>query len=308
MSVAIDVEGLVKSYASVKAVDDISFSVPDGQLFAFLGANGAGKSTTIGCLTTLLRADSGVVRVAGHDVREHSERVRSRIGVVFQRSLLDDGLTVRENLALRATLSRVERGRFAARLTELSELVELGEFIDRPYGRLSGGQRRRADIARALMHDPAILFLDEPTAGLDPASRVAVWSAIDRLRSERGLTVFLTTHYMAETEDADQVTIIDAGRVVASGTPTELRARHSDSILTVTTTDPEGLAAMAVGAGLSARREGGILTIAVPDALQARRLLAAHGDAVADFEFRHGRMDDVFLAVTGHRDTAEDAA
>ncbi|CAL4859339.1 ABC transporter ATP-binding protein [Microbacterium sp. MM2322] len=305
---AIEVEGLVKSYKTVTAVDGITFSVPDGQLFAFLGANGAGKSTTIGCLTTLLRADSGVVRVAGHDLRTDSENVRSKIGVVFQRSLLDDGLTVRENLALRATLSRIESRRFATRLAELSELIELEDVIDRVYGRLSGGQRRRADIARALMHEPSILFLDEPTAGLDPGSRVAVWAAIDRLRSERGLTVFLTTHYMAETEEADQVTIIDSGRVVASGTPTELRARHSRSILTVTTRDPEALEALARREGLPVRREGDILTVEVPDALPARRLLAAHGDDVADFEFRHGRMDDVFLALTGRSDLVEDAA
>ena len=162
MAVSIEVDGLVTSYRSVRAVDDVSFSVLDGQLFAFLGANGAGKSTTIGCLTTLLRADAGSMRVAGHDVRTQAEAVRAAIGVVFQRSLLDDGLTVRENLRLRATLSRVPRGRFASRLAELSDLIELDEVLDRPYGRLSGGQRRRADIARALLHEPATLFLDEP--------------------------------------------------------------------------------------------------------------------------------------------------
>ncbi|MFJ6678912.1 ATP-binding cassette domain-containing protein [Microbacterium sp. NPDC091382] len=305
---AIEVDGLVKSYKTVTAVDGVSFEVPDGQLFAFLGANGAGKSTTIGCLTTLLRADAGTVRVAGHDVSTHSEQVRARIGVVFQRSLLDDDLTVRENLALRATLSLIDRQRFSRRLGELSLLIELEDVLDRPYGRLSGGQRRRADIARALMHEPSILFLDEPTAGLDPASRVAVWAAIDRLRSERGLTVFLTTHYMAETEDADQVTIIDAGRVVASGTPTELRARHSPSVLTITTRDPDAMTGLAARGGLSARRDGGILTIEVPDARAARHLLVAHGDDVLDFEFRHGRMDDVFLALTGRGMLDQDAA
>lgn len=305
---AIEVDGLVKSYKTVTAVDGVSFEVSDGQLFAFLGANGAGKSTTIGCLTTLLRADAGSVRVAGYDVSVQSERVRSRIGVVFQRSLLDDGLTVRENLALRATLSLVDRHVFSERLAELSLLIELDEFLDRPYGRLSGGQRRRADIARALMHEPSILFLDEPTAGLDPASRVAVWAAIDRLRSERGLTVFLTTHYMAETEGADQVTIIDAGRVVASGTPTQLRSRHSRSVLTVTTRDPDALSGLAIRGGLGASREGDVVTIEVPDARAARHLLAAHGEDVLDFEFRHGRMDDVFLVLTGRGEMVGDAA
>ncbi|WP_279072767.1 ABC transporter ATP-binding protein [Microbacterium lacticum] len=304
---SIEVDGLVKSYRSVRAVDDVSFSVPDGQLFAFLGANGAGKSTTIGCLTTLLRADAGSMRVAGHDVRTQAEAVRAAIGVVFQRSLLDDGLTVRENLRLRATLSRVPRGRFASRLAELSALIELDEVLDRPYGRLSGGQRRRADIARALLHEPATLFLDEPTAGLDPASRVAVWSAIARLRRDHGLTVFLTTHYMEETEEADQVCIIDAGRLVASGTPTQLRARYSRSILSITTSDPAGLLADAGPAAASVEIDGDIVRIAVAGADDARRILAAHGDRVRDFEFRHGRMDDVFLALTRVRTATGDA-
>ena len=304
---SIEVDGLVKSYRSVRAVDDVSFSVPDGQLFAFLGANGAGKSTTIGCLTTLLRADAGSMRVAGHDVRTQAEAVRAAIGVVFQRSLLDDGLTVRENLRLRATLSRVPRGRFASHLAELSALIELDEVLDRPYGRLSGGQRRRADIARALLHEPATLFLDEPTAGLDPASRVAVWSAIARLRRDHGLTVFLTTHYMEETEEADQVCIIDAGRLVASGTPTQLRARYSRSILSITTSDPAGLLADAGPAAASVEIDGDIVRIAVAGADDARRILAAHGDRVRDFEFRHGRMDDVFLALTRVRTATGDA-
>lgn len=304
---SIEVDGLVKSYRSVRAVDDVSFSVLDGQLFAFLGANGAGKSTTIGCLTTLLRADAGSMRVAGHDVRTQAEAVRAAIGVVFQRSLLDDGLTVRENLRLRATLSRVPRGRFASRLAELSALIELDEVLDRPYGRLSGGQRRRADIARALLHEPATLFLDEPTAGLDPASRVAVWSAIARLRRDHGLTVFLTTHYMEETEEADQVCIIDAGRLVASGTPTQLRARYSRSILSITTSDPAGLLADAGPAAASVEIDGDIVRIAVAGADDARRILAAHGDRVRDFEFRHGSMDDVFLALTRVRTASGDA-
>lgn len=305
---AIEVEGLVKSYRAVRAVDGISLSVPDGQLFAFLGANGAGKSTTIGCLTTLLRADAGRIRVADRDVATDGEAVRSAIGVVFQRSLLDDALTVRENLALRATLSGVSPRRFGARLSELSDLIELEDVLGRPYGRLSGGQRRRADIARALLHDPSILFLDEPTAGLDPASRVAVWSAIGGLRRERGLTVFLTTHYMEETEEADQVSIIDSGRIVAEGTPTELRARFSRSILTVTTDDPSVLLAHPDVEPGAVERDGEVLVVPVEGADQARRILSALGDGVRDFEFRHGRMDDVFLALTGRGDESEDAA
>lgn len=295
---AIEVEGLVKSYRAVRAVDDVSFSVPDGQLFAFLGANGAGKSTTIGCLTTLLKADAGRMHVAGRDVRRDAEEVRSAIGVVFQGSLMDDALTVRENLRLRGTLSRVPRQRFAGRLAELADILEIEGFLDRPYGRLSGGQRRRADIARALLHEPAILFLDEPTAGLDPASRVAVWSAVARLRRDQGLTVFLTTHYMEETEEADHVCIIDAGRIVARGTPTELRARYSRSILSVTTDDLDAFFRQASVDPATAVIDGDIVRIPVGGADEARRILAANGDRTRDFEFRHGRMDDVFLALT----------
>jgi multidrug/hemolysin transport system ATP-binding protein len=187
-----------------------------------------------------------------------------------------------------------------ARIAELSALIELDEFLDRRYGKLSGGQRRRVDIARALLHEPAILFLDEPTAGLDPASRAVVWSTIHELGERSGLTVFLTTHYMEETEEADRVCIIDAGRIIAEGSPAELRAQHSRSILTVTTRDRAGLLALALTSGAVATGEGDVLSIAVPDAGLARSILAIHGDDVVDFEFRHGSMDDVFLALTGH--------
>lgn len=305
---AIEVEHLVKSYRTVRAVDDVSFDVADGAAFAFLGSNGAGKSTTIACLTTLKAFDSGAVRVAGHDVGTSGEKVRRSIGVVFQDSLMDDALTVRENLRFRAGLMHLDRGRTTRRISELSELIELDEFLDRPYGRLSGGQRRRADIARALIHEPRIVFLDEPTAGLDPASRIAVWRTIQTLRIQHGLTVFLTTHYMEETEEADDVCIIDAGRIVARGTPGQLRSQYSRSILTVTSSDPGALDSLARHDGLDVTMEGNLVRLTVPDATVARRLLAEHGEAVKDFEFRHGRMDDVFLAVTGHANGAEAAA
>ena len=175
---AIMVSGLIKRYRGVTAVDDISFDVDDGQVFAFLGTNGAGKSTTIGCLTTTLAFDGGTIRVAGHDVVSDGEKVRETVGVVFQDSLLDPMLTVRENLALRASFAHLDRNRAGRRITELAELIELGDFLNRRYGQLSGGQRRRVDIARALLHEPRILFLDEPTAGLDPASRAVVWRTI----------------------------------------------------------------------------------------------------------------------------------
>lgn len=296
---AIRVEGLTKRFRTTTAVDHLTFSVPDASVFAFLGANGAGKSTTINCLTTVLPFDEGAVQVAGHDVRAHGERVRESIGVVFQDSVLDPMLTVRENLRLRATLAKVPRARADKRISHLAGLIELEAFLDRRYGALSGGQRRRVDIARALIHEPAILFLDEPTAGLDPRSRAILWRTVHGLRRETGLTVFLTTHYMEETEEADRVCIIDRGSIVADGTPATLRAEYSHSILTVTTDDVAALVALAPAHGGDATIEGDVVVIAVPDATVAQTLLAAHGEHVLDFEFRHGRMDDVFLALTG---------
>lgn len=282
MTSSIQVDGLTKRYKDVVAVDDISFAVEEGSAFAFLGTNGAGKSTTISCLTTVARADAGRLTVDGHDVVTDGAAVRRAIGVVFQDSLLDDSLTVRENLAVRGRPYLADRAAIRARIDQLAEMVQLHEILDRRYGKLSGGQRRRVDIARALIHDPRVLFLDEPTTGLDPASRQLVWNTIHDLRERTGLTVFLTTHYMEETEEADQVAIIDHGRIIATGTPAELRAQHSSSILTLTTA-------------------AGVERIAVRDAAEARKILLDRGDAVLDFEFRHGRMDDVFLALTGHQ-------
>lgn len=302
---AISVSGLTKRFGDVLAVDDISFEVATGSVFAFLGTNGAGKSTTIGCVTTVSPFDAGEIAVAGHDVRRDGEPVRGQIGVVFQDSMLDAQLTARENLTTRARFYLSDRTQIRDRVAELSALIGLDDFLDRRYGKLSGGQRRRVDIARALLHSPAILFLDEPTAGLDPASRAIVWSTVHDLRDRHGLTVFLTTHYMEETEEADLVSIIDKGRIIAQGTPTQLRAQHSHSILTVTSRDLRGLTTLAAASGLVTTERSGVLEIRVRDAGVARRLLTEHGEDVVDFEFRHGRMDDVFLALTGREHIEE---
>ena len=308
VGMAIEVQGLTKRYREKVAVDDISFSVADNGVFAFVGTNGAGKSTTIGCLTTVLSFDAGTVVVNGHDVRREGDRVRESIGVVFQESLLDPLLTARENLRLRGRLSRMAPESLDTRMGLVSDLIGLREFLDQRYGKLSGGQRRRVDIARALLHEPAVLFLDEPTAGLDPGSRALVWRTLHELSARGDLTIFLTTHYLEETEEAARVCIIDEGRIIADDTPARLRARHSRSILSITTSDPESLAASARAVGADPVRHGDVVMIGVSDAEVARRLLAVHGDQVRDFEFRHGRMDDVFLALTGKSAAREDAA
>jgi len=292
---SLNVHNLRKEYRGFTAVDDLSFSVDSGALFAFLGANGAGKSTTIGCITTALTPTAGEITVAGHNVATDAVSVRRAIGTVFQSSLLDPLLTIRENVESRARLYGLGGRRVKRRIAKLSELVGLESILDRRYGTLSGGQKRRADIARALVHSPSVLFLDEPTAGLDPQSREHIWNTIEELRCARGMTVFLTTHYMEETERADRVCIIDRGRIVADGTPAELRARYSSSILTIRSRDRVGMLSACSRNGLAFTDRGDRIEIFVDSAGHARELLARLDPD--DFEFRHGTMDDVFLAV-----------
>jgi multidrug/hemolysin transport system ATP-binding protein len=293
--VSVKVVNLTKSYGDIVAVRNLSLSVESGTVFAFLGENGAGKSTTIGCITTILNATSGEIEVNGLDVRRDSLNVRKTIGAVFQSSLLDPLLTVRENLMVRAGFYGLSRQRARERVQQLSGLVGLDSYLDRRYGPLSGGEKRRADIARALIHEPGVLFLDEPTAGLDPQSREQIWSAIHELRASHGTTIFLTTHYMEETENADKVCIINKGEVVSEGTPAELRAEFSTSILTVRVDDPAGAIRLCQERGLPAARNGASVEIPVHSSHQALELLGLL--SVRDFEFRHGTMDDVFLSL-----------
>lgn len=296
----INVHGLSKSYGPVRAVHDVSFEVPTGSLFAFLGTNGAGKTTTISCLTTLLKPDAGEITIEDRVVGRHDEAIRSLLGVVFQASVLDALLSVRENLMLKGSFYGVAN--LSGRIVELAELIGLTEFLDQRYGTLSGGQQRRADIARALLHSPRYLFLDEPTAGLDPQSRENVWSTISHIRETLGLTVLLTTHYMEETENATEVTIIDRGSIVAQGTPRSLRREHSSSVLSIVTEEPHALEQFCADAELVCTRDKqGTFLLRVTDSESAFNTLQLLGRIVTDFEFRHGTMDDVFLALTDHR-------
>lgn len=288
----VEVEGLEKSYGSIPAVRGISFTVEKGEMFSFLGVNGAGKSTTVNILCTLLKKDAGRVRVGGFDLDTQAAAIRPLLGVVFQGSLLDDLLTVRENLAVRAACYGIRGRRWRERLAELDDLLELEELLDRPFGKLSGGQRRRADIARGLVNEPQLLFLDEPTTGLDPQTRKSVWETVGRLRRETGMTVFLTTHYMEEANASDRVIVIDGGTLVADDTPAELKSKYSRNYLYLYGADAQALAAMGFAEAGSGMR-------AAMTAEQARDFLLHHPEFSADFEFVKGDMDDVFLAVTG---------
>jgi len=297
------VEHLTKSFGSVRAVDDLSFCVDPGSVFAFLGTNGAGKSTTISCLTTTVKPDAGRILVNGRVVGRDDEVIKSDIGVVFQASVLDPLLTPLENLALRARFYGMANP--TNMIDELVALLDLDAFADRRYGLLSGGEKRRTDIARALLHSPSILFLDEPTAGLDPQSRMKVWSTVSNLRETLGLTVFLTTHYMDETENAHDVLVIDKGRQVAVGTPMELRARFASSQLTLRVNY-----AAKVARYLSFRRrpfshgvDADQLIVDVESAAQALQILKDTEECLIDFELRHGSMDQVFLRLTDKVDT-----
>ena len=297
MEPIIQIAHLNKSFGEVKAVQDLSFQVKRGELFAFLGVNGAGKSTTISILCGQLRADSGTVTVCGHSVSEEPAAIAARLGVVFQNSVLDQPLSVRDNLRSRAALYGITGQAFEARLQELARLLDFENLLRRTVGKLSGGQRRRIDVARARLHKPEFLILDEPTTGLDPQTRRQLWDVIATLRREEGMTVFLTTHYMEEAADADYVVILDSGRIAAEGTPLYLKNTYTGDFITL-----YGAEKAAVdGLGLPTEALRGALRVSVPDTAAATRLIVAHPELFTDYEITKGKMDDVFLAVTGKK-------
>lgn len=293
----IRIDHLCKSFGDVKAVDDLSFRVGEGELFAFLGVNGAGKSTTINIICGQLTKDSGSVSIDGADIDTDLDRVKRTLGVVFQGSVLDKELSVADNLESRAALYGIHGAAFRRRLSELAGFLEFGDLLSRPLGKLSGGQRRRIDIARALLHEPKILILDEPTTGLDPQTRTTLWRVIGTLRRERGMTVFLTTHYMEEAADADYVVILDRGRIAAHGTPLELKNTYTGDFITVYGIGEDEVKQL--GAPYEPLRDAWRVT--VPDTAAATEMIIKHPGLFRDFEITKGKMDDVFLAVTGKK-------
>lgn len=295
MSDIIQIDNLSKSFGSVNAVQDLSFRVKRGELFAFLGINGAGKSTTINIMCGQLSKDSGRVVIDERDLDEDTDYIKRELGVVFQSSVLDTALTVRDNLESRAALYGITGAAFRERLEELAKILDFEGLLKRTVGKLSGGQRRRIDIARALFHRPKILILDEPTTGLDPQTRRLIWSVISDLRRDTDMTVFLTTHYMEEAAEADYVVIIDDGRIAAEGTPLELKNRYTGDYITIYGADERDVEAL----GVEYERIPNGYRISVPDTRAATELILRDPELFSDYEITKGKMDDVFLAVTG---------
>ena len=293
----IEIEHLDKSFGDVHAVNDLSFHVRQGELFAFLGVNGAGKSTTISIMSGQLAKDGGSVKLFGQDVDRHLAAITRRLGVVFQGSVLDQPLSVRDNLQSRAALYGITGKAFRERLAELAALLDFEPLLSRTVGKLSGGQRRRIDIARALLHKPEILILDEPTTGLDPQTRKLLWDVVQKLRREENMTVLLTTHYMEEAADADYVVIIDGGKISAEGTPLELKNTYTGDYITLYGQDEAQIRAL----GLPCEAIRDAVRVAVPNTAAATKLIVEHPALFTDYEITKGKMDDVFLAVTGKK-------
>ena len=293
----IEIDHLHKAFGDVKAVQDLSFRVREGELFAFLGINGAGKSTTINILCGQLAKDSGTVKIGGIDLDAEPDSIKRSLGVVFQNSVLDKELSVRDNLASRAALYGLCGKDFQNRLAELARLLEFEELLKRSVGKLSGGQRRRIDIARALLHRPKILILDEPTTGLDPQTRSLLWRVIGELRNKENMTVFLTTHYMEEAADADYVVILDHGRIAAEGTPLTLKNTYTGDFITIYNTEESLIKAL----GMPYKPMRDAFRVSVPDTAAATNLILRHPEVFRDYEITKEKMDDVFLAVTGKK-------
>jgi len=296
----IKVSNLTKDYGNVKAVRGIDFHVNEGELFAFLGPNGAGKTTTIDIICTLLKPDSGTVTVYGYTLGNEDDKIRKNIGIVFQENILDNLLTVKENLYTRGSFYGLSSKELRAAVQRAIKSADVESFCNRPYGKLSGGQRRRADIARALVNTPKILFLDEPTTGLDPQTRKSVWDTIRNLQKETGMTVFLTTHYMEEAAKADYVAVIDNGLISARGTPSELRAKYSTDTLRLIPKDSEKLKIFFKEQEVEFVISGGAFMILVPNTLDALPLVNKAEDLISGFEVISGSMDDAFVKITGH--------
>ena len=297
MENSIEIKNLTKTFKEVKAVDNLSFRVKQGEFFAFLGVNGAGKSTTISIMCGQLKKDNGTVVINGTNIDEGIDKIRKEIGVVFQSSVLDGPLTVKDNLETRAALYGITGKKFNERLEELCFLLDFKDLLKRDFNKLSGGQKRKIDIARALLHHPNILILDEPTTGLDPQTRKLIWQVIHSLRQKENITVFLTTHYMEEVADADYVVILDSGKIVAQGTPLELKNNYTGDFITIYNVEEDKVKIL----NKPYKKIRDAYRVEVKDTREAKELILKYPDIFIDFEIIKGKMDDVFLAATGKK-------
>lgn len=297
MNSMIEINHLSKSFGEVKAVQDLSIRVKEGELFAFLGVNGAGKSTTINIMCGQLAKDTGSIKINGSDLEKDTDNIKRCLGVVFQNSVLDKALTVKDNLQSRAALYGIRGKEFENRLEELSQLLGLDELLKRTVGKLSGGQRRWIDIARALLHRPKILILDEPTTGLDPQTRKLLWNVVTKLRKSEKMTVFLTTHYMEEAADADYIVILDHGKIATEGTPLELKNLYTGDFITIYGVSEDQIKQLRVS--YTPIRDA--YRVVVPNTAEATKLIIQYPEIFQDFEVTKGSIDDVFLEVTGQK-------
>ena len=293
----IEIKNLDKSFREVHAVNDLSLKVKEGELFAFLGVNGAGKSTTISIMCGTLPKDGGEVIIDGKNVDTDMNEITKELGVVFQTSVLDAKLSVKDNLMSRASLYGIMGAEAKQRIKELASLLNFTDLLNRTFEKLSGGQRRRIDVARALLHRPRILILDEPTTGLDPEARKTLWQVITDLRKQENMTVFLTTHYMEEAADADYVVILDNGKIAAEGTPLQLKNEFTGDFITLYHANENDIKNL----GLPYEIIKDACRVAVKNTEEARNLIMKNPSLFTDFEITKGKMDDVFLAVTGKK-------
>lgn len=313
MSIVIEVDNLVKQFGEITAVDHVSFKVEAGELFGFLGVNGAGKSTTINMMSTIYAPTSGSIRICGHDTVCEAAKVRGRIGVVSQGNILDEKLSVKDNLLIRGGLYESNKKKLNDRLNEVADILELDDVLDRKYGMLSGGQKRRCEVAKALMNTPELLFLDEPTTGLDPATRKNLWDSLDKLRRETGMTIFLTTHYMEEAAKASHIAIIEKGRILQYGTPFELKEQFAKDRLLMVPKDEAAVRTYLETAGMKYKMQEEKFSLHLNETMEALPIVNRLADVISGFEVIQGTMDDVFLNATGkslegqdHQTMAED--
>lgn len=295
----IEVRDFVKKYGKFTAVDHVSFEVEEGSVFAFLGPNGAGKSTTINTLCTIFEKTSGTLVIDGKDVSHKKDAVRNVIGVVFQEATLDNKMTVLENMAMHCRFYSIPKNETAERIDFALNIVDLLDWKKAMVSSLSGGMKRRVEIARSLLHYPKVLFLDEPTTGLDPQTRAHIWDYIVKLQKEKNITIFLTTHYMDEAEICSKVAIMDGGKIVAMDTPYRLKQQYTKDKAYITTNDEDGLESLLDQAGFIYKKKTGYYSIEVTNLPDLMAILSKHQQSITELEIKKGTLNDVFLTITG---------